>query len=117
MMFGRLATIGRLMLWAGINLLGLGWHKLEFRHVWTLRINKNFKTMARQVINIGQYPNDGTGDKIRVAYQKINEMTEELYALAAGGLNRFRGAYDLSLEEYPSTGGNGVDGIPAEGDY
>jgi hypothetical protein len=72
--------------------------------------------MARQEIKIGQYPNDGTGDHIRTAYTKINAMTEELYAMAAGS-NRFRGPYDLSTEEYPATGGNGTDGIPDPGDY
>jgi hypothetical protein len=71
--------------------------------------------MAREEIIVGQYPNDGTGDNIRTAYAKINRMTEELYGLASG-VNRFRGAHDLSTEEYPSTGGNGTDGIPAIGD-
>lgn len=35
--------------------------------------------MARQVIDIGVNPNDGEGDPIRTAGQKINENFEELY--------------------------------------
>lgn len=35
--------------------------------------------MGREHINIGTLPNDGTGDSLRVAGGKINEMTAELY--------------------------------------
>lgn len=35
--------------------------------------------MARQVINIGTNPNDGTGDALRDAFIKVNSMTNELY--------------------------------------
>lgn len=37
--------------------------------------------MTRQVINIGTNANDGSGDTLRSAGVKINEMTEELYTL------------------------------------
>lgn len=36
--------------------------------------------MAQQVINVGTLPNDGTGDPLRVAYQKTNSNFDELYA-------------------------------------
>src|SRR6056297_1765595 len=36
--------------------------------------------MARQEINIGINPNDGTGDKLRDASRKINENFAELYS-------------------------------------
>jgi len=39
--------------------------------------------MPRQVINIGIVANDGTGDSIRIAGQKINNNFEELYAETA----------------------------------
>ena len=39
--------------------------------------------MSRQVINIGIVANDGTGDSIRIAGQKINNNFEELYAETA----------------------------------
>ena len=35
--------------------------------------------MAREVINVGSAPNDGTGDPIRTAYQKCNANFGELY--------------------------------------
>jgi len=35
--------------------------------------------MAIQNINIGTLPNDGTGDPLRTAFEKINQMFEELY--------------------------------------
>lgn len=38
--------------------------------------------MAKQVINIGTVPNDGTGDTLRDACDKINDNTDELYAAA-----------------------------------
>ena len=36
--------------------------------------------MAREVINVGTVPNDGTGDPIRTAYQKCNANFGELYS-------------------------------------
>lgn len=43
--------------------------------------------MAREIINIGTVANDGTGDAIRSAMVKVNNMTSELYtALGDGSL-------------------------------
>lgn len=39
--------------------------------------------MAQQVINIGLVPNDGTGDALRVALDKVNTNFEELYEAGA----------------------------------
>jgi len=36
--------------------------------------------MAREVINVGAVPNDGTGDPIRTAYIKCNNNFGELYS-------------------------------------
>ena len=41
--------------------------------------------MAKQIINIGTTANDGTGDKVRVAFNKCNQNFNELYA---GSLNK-----------------------------
>lgn len=38
--------------------------------------------MAREIINVGSAPNDGTGDPIRQAYIKCNNNFQELYARA-----------------------------------
>ena len=43
--------------------------------------------MAKQTINIGTTANDGTGDKVRVAFNKCNQNFSELYA-GAGGFNK-----------------------------
>lgn len=36
--------------------------------------------MAQQVINVGNNPNDGTGDGLRNAYIKCNQNFSELYS-------------------------------------
>jgi hypothetical protein len=36
--------------------------------------------MAKQTINIGTTANDGTGDQVRVAFDKVNDNFDELYA-------------------------------------
>ena len=46
--------------------------------------------MAKETINVGSSANDGTGDKIRVAFQKTNANFTELYdtkleSVVAGG--------------------------------
>jgi hypothetical protein len=41
--------------------------------------------MAKQTINIGSAANDGTGDPLRTAFDKINDNFGELYAVSAAG--------------------------------
>jgi hypothetical protein len=53
--------------------------------------------MAQQTINIGTAPNDGTGDKLRVAGDKINDNFAELYAEVAGKLDDSQLDTDTSL--------------------
>lgn len=36
--------------------------------------------MARQIINVGVSPNDGTGDSLRVSFTKCNDNFQELYS-------------------------------------
>ena len=36
--------------------------------------------MAQQTLNIGSNANDGTGDTLRVAMQKVNENFTEVYS-------------------------------------
>lgn len=52
--------------------------------------------MAQQTINIGAAPNDGTGDPLRNAFDKINDNFTELYGDA------FSGSYN-DLTNTPST--------------
>jgi len=37
--------------------------------------------MAKQTINIGTVANDGTGDALRDAFDKVNDNFDELYAV------------------------------------
>lgn len=37
--------------------------------------------MAKQIVNVGTTPNDKTGDPIRTAFEKINEVTEDVYPI------------------------------------
>lgn len=41
--------------------------------------------MPQQTINIGSAPNDGTGDTLRVAGDKINDNFTELYGISGSG--------------------------------
>jgi len=43
--------------------------------------------MAKQLINVGASPNDGTGDTLRSAGQKINSMLNEVYDRLGDGSN------------------------------
>ena len=43
--------------------------------------------MAKQTINIGSSANDGTGDPLRTAFDKINDNFTELYSAGAAGTN------------------------------
>jgi hypothetical protein len=39
--------------------------------------------MAKQTINIGLSPNDGSGDPLRIAFNKCNDNFNELYTIIA----------------------------------
>jgi len=43
--------------------------------------------MAREIINIGVSANDNTGDPLRSAFEKVNNMTAELYTDDASDVN------------------------------
>jgi len=45
--------------------------------------------MSKQVINIGQNPNDYTGDPLRLAFQKVNNNFDEIYANVVSSNYRF----------------------------
>ena len=51
--------------------------------------------MARQTINIGTNANDGTGDPLRTAFDKINDNFLELYG-ADGDANTLQGNLDIN---------------------
>ena len=47
--------------------------------------------MAKQTINIGTAPNDGTGDPLRTAFDKVNDNFTELYTDDAGDVDSVNG--------------------------
>ena len=55
--------------------------------------------MAQQTINIGSSANDGTGDPLRTAFDKINDNFTELYGSTAE-------ANDLIEDSTPQLGGD-----------
>jgi len=69
--------------------------------------------MPREVINIGVVANDGTGDSLRIAGQKINNNFEELYAETAvdsyisfDGNNIISNASNADINLVPAGTGN-----------
>lgn len=58
--------------------------------------------MAKQTINIGTAANDGTGDPLRTAFDKINDNFDELYSDDAGDVNSVSGSGGLEVDQ--STG-------------
>jgi hypothetical protein len=51
--------------------------------------------MAQQIINIGTAPNDGTGDPIRVAFNKTNSNFTEVYGLIPEDVSDLTDTTDL----------------------
>ena len=72
--------------------------------------------MAKQVIGIGSAANDRTGDKLRVAFDKINDNFTEVYsAIAAlGSLVGATGPTGLTGATGPQ-GATGIGDIGATG--
>ena len=70
--------------------------------------------MARQTVNIGSAPNDGTGDPLRVAYDKLNDNFLEIYD--DGGANIIvnnpvtltETTLDVALADIEAGGGGGA---------
>lgn len=64
--------------------------------------------MAKQTLNIGLTINDGTGDTLRQAGTKINDMFAEIYTQFGDGtnLNTATGIPSVSADPIPALGGN-----------
>ena len=58
--------------------------------------------MAKQTVNLGSSANDGTGDPLRTAFDKINDNFDEIYGASATGTN-----IDISGNKITSTDTNG----------
>src|SRR6056300_1484928 len=55
--------------------------------------------MAKQTINIGTTANDGTGDPLRTAFDKVNDNFTELYADDAGDVNSVNAGTGISVDQ------------------
>lgn len=70
--------------------------------------------MANQIINLGTYANDGTGDDLRTAFQKVNANFSQLFEEAAvingtnlgSGVQIFKDKVGVNLEFKTLTSGN-----------
>ena len=58
--------------------------------------------MAKQTVNLGSSANDGTGDPLRTAFDKINDNFDEIYGADAVGTN-----IDISGNKIKSTNTDG----------
>ena len=55
--------------------------------------------MAKQTINVGSTANDGTGDKLRDAFVKVNSNFTELYNDDAGDVNSVNAGTGISVDQ------------------
>ena len=55
--------------------------------------------MAKQVINIGTTANDGTGDPLRSAFDKVNDNFTELYSDDQGDVGSIIAGADISVDQ------------------
>ena len=55
--------------------------------------------MAKQTINIGSTANDGTGDPLRTAFDKVNDNFTELYSDDAGDVNSVNAGTGISVNQ------------------
>ena len=54
--------------------------------------------MAKQVINIGTSANDGTGDPLRTAFDKVNDNFTELYNDDSGDVDSVSASGGLEVD-------------------
>ena len=66
--------------------------------------------MAKQTINIGALPNDGTGDPLRDAFDKTNDNFNEIYNYTNGFIdyNDTTGAVSLTANTWTTIPNNGL---------
>jgi len=74
--------------------------------------------MALQTINLGNYPNDGTGDDLRTAFTKVNDNFQQIDLLQAQdntgtnvgtGLGVFQGKTGVNLDFRTLSAGSGIN--------
>tara|TARA_R110002012_G_scaffold22960_1_gene78516 strand:+ start:118 stop:708 length:591 start_codon:yes stop_codon:yes gene_type:complete len=69
--------------------------------------------MAKRIINIGITPNDGTGDPLRTAIEKVNDNFTEIYNYTNGFIdyNDTTGSVSLTSDTWTTIPNNGQGGF------
>ena len=73
--------------------------------------------MAKQVINLGSVPNDGTGDPLRTSFDKTNDNFNEIYTAFGDGTTLTGIATNSATADYADVAGiatfaQGISGAP-----
>lgn len=73
--------------------------------------------MAKQVINLGSVPNDGTGDPLRTSFDKTNDNFDEIYTKFGDGTTLTGIATNSATADYADVAGiatfaQGLSGAP-----
>ena len=73
--------------------------------------------MAKQVINLGSVPNDGTGDPLRTSFDKTNDNFNEIYTKFGDGTTLTGIATNSATADYADVAGistfaQGLAGAP-----
>lgn len=61
--------------------------------------------MAKQVINLGSVPNDGTGDPLRTSLDKTNDNFDEIYTVFGDGTTLSGAGVSVGIANYANTAG------------
>lgn len=61
--------------------------------------------MAKQTINLGSVPNDGTGDPLRTSFDKTNDNFNEIYTTFGDGTTLSGSGINAGTANYANTAG------------
>jgi hypothetical protein len=61
--------------------------------------------MAKQLVNLGSVPNDGTGDPLRTSFDKTNDNFNEIYTTFGNGTTLGIGTMSVGTANYANVAG------------
>jgi hypothetical protein len=68
--------------------------------------------MAKQLVNLGSVPNDGTGDPLRTSFDKTNDNFNEIYTIFGNGTTLGVGTATYANVAGVATVAQGIIGAP-----
>ena len=68
--------------------------------------------MAKQLVNLGSVPNDGTGDPLRTSFDKTNDNFNEIYTIFGNGTTLGVGTATYANVAGIATVAQGIIGAP-----